>query len=219
MKETSALLDSLAHLAWPALVGVVLWRLLPILVEMLRSRGFAIKVGGFELSVQEATDQLRSKLSELQAKVEELRPAPDSQGAAPATAPASAETPRRVLWVDDRPENNALEIARLRDTGVDVVTASSTAQGLDLLLGRHLAVAAVITDMGRLEGGIYDQRAGLALTERMRAAGLSVPVFVYTSSRGLRTARAEAQRAGAEGATASSFELFEFLRGVLPAES
>jgi hypothetical protein len=75
VKETSALLDALAHLAWPVLAGVVLWRPLPVLAEVLRSRGFAIKVGGFELSAQEATDQLRSKLSELQARIEELRPA------------------------------------------------------------------------------------------------------------------------------------------------
>ena len=219
MKETSDLLEALAHLAWPVLAGAVLWRLLPALSEVIRSRGFVIKVGGFELSAQEATDQLRSKLSELQARVEELRPLEASRGASAATAPASSVVPRRILWVDDRPENNALEIARLRDTGVEVVTATSTTQGLDQLLRRHLAVAAVITDMGRLEGGRYDPRAGLTLTEQMRVAGLSVPVFVYTSSRGLRSARALAQQAGAEGATASSFELFEFLKRVLPAES
>jgi CheY-like chemotaxis protein len=219
MKETSELLDALAHVAWPALVGVVLWRLLPVLAEVIRSRGFAIKVGGFELSAQEATDQLRSKLAELQARIEELRPGADSRGASAAAAPAGSRAPRRILWVDDRPENNALEIAQLRETGVEVVTATSTAQGLEQLLRRHLPVAAVITDMGRVEGGSYDPRAGLALTEQVRAAGISVPVFVYTSSRGLRTTRTEAQRAGAEGATASSFELFEFLRRVLPAES
>jgi CheY-like chemotaxis protein len=64
-----------------------------------------------------------------------------------------------VLWVDDRPDNNALFIDQLMTAGVRVDTARTTAEGLAFASGRDYG--AVISDMGRREDGSYRTTAGL----------------------------------------------------------
>jgi CheY-like chemotaxis protein len=81
----------------------------------------------------------------------------------------------RVLWVDDAPFNNRLEIQALRALDVDVDTTTSndeavsyaTADGYDL----------VLSDISRAPPQESD--AGLALPELLRAAGLEVPIAYY----------------------------------------
>ena len=81
-----------------------------------------------ELSVQEATEQLRTNLEDLQKKVEELRAQTGHETPAiAASAPQQAAVvPRRIVWVDDKPANNAFAIARLQDDDVEVVQVTST---------------------------------------------------------------------------------------------
>jgi CheY-like chemotaxis protein len=81
----------------------------------------------------------------------------------------------RVLWVDDAPSNNRLEIQALRALDVDVDTATSndeavlyaTADGYDL----------VLSDIGRAPP--QESNAGLALPALLHAAGLEVPIAYY----------------------------------------
>lgn len=91
--------------------------------------------------------------------------------------------PRRILWVDDQPANNAFEIARLKDDSVDVIEATSTDD----------------------------------LIQQARTAGVAIPIFVYSSARGIGTVRDDVLGVGGTGVTASTVELFEMLRQVLPA--
>jgi len=67
--------------------------------------------------------------------------------------------PAAVLWVDDRPDNNALFIDQLMTAGVRVDTVRTTAEGLAFASGRDYG--AVISDMGRREDGSYRTTAGL----------------------------------------------------------
>lgn len=213
------LLEALAPFAWPLIAAVVLWRVFPLVKEIVKSRAFTIKVGSMEISVQEATEQLRASLEDLQKKVEELRAQRGHKTtlAAPSASAAPAIAPRRVVWVDDRPENNALEIARLRDDGVEVIEVTSTEDAVRILVDRRLAVRAVISDMVRREGNAPNRKAGLELIQQLRSAGLSVPIFVYGSARALEQTRDQVLAVGGSGATASSVELFEMLSEVLGA--
>jgi CheY-like chemotaxis protein len=236
MTAAARIIEALGSLLWPLLLAVVVWRVAPHLPglladlrEALRTRAFKVKIGGAELSVEEATEQLRKQVSDLQtqmaAQLAERRQLPErgpprSPGAAPApgAAPhawADQERPT-VLWVDDRPEGNALELAKLRDDGVEVLQARSTAEAMDVLALRR-GVQAIVTDLGRLEGGDYRPHAGLELLQQLREAGFGQPVAVYTSARGVARDRDDALAAGAATVTASPTELFaalpELLRG------
>ena len=213
------LLEALALFAWPLIAAVVLWRVFPLVKEIVKSRAFTVKVGNMEISVQETTDQLRASLEDVQKKVEQLR-AHMGHKTAPVSTNASAAlaiAPRRVVWVDDRPENNALEIARLRDDRVEVIEVTSTEDALRILVDQRLDVRAVISDMVRREGNAPNRKAGLELIQQLRSAGLSVPIFVYGSARALEQTRDQVLAVGGSGATASSVELFEMLSEVLGA--
>ena len=123
--------------------------------------------------------------------------------------------PAAVLWVDGRPENNALFIDQLMTAGVRVDTARTTAEGLALASGRDYG--AVISDMGRREDGSYRTTAGLDLARALRANGDDTPLLMFTSGRANREHGAEARAAGAQAVTSSGVDLMAFVRehGVL----
>ncbi len=111
MSQAIELLKALTPLAWPLMVGIVLWILFPILKAIVTSRAFSVKIAGTEITVQDATEQFRAQIEDLQKQVILLRsgqperPRPESKE--PVQRPIS-KTPR-ILWVDDNPTNNALE--------------------------------------------------------------------------------------------------------------
>jgi CheY-like chemotaxis protein len=216
--DIAALLEALGKLVWPILVAVILWKLYPSIRDIIESRGFTIKVGEMEVTVQEASDQLRTQLEDLQEKVSALRLQVEG-GAEKLTLTAAfpgepkAQPIRHVLWVDDNLENNAFEIAKLRDDGLRIIQAISTDEAIGKLTSGRSPVDAVVSDMARREGGQQQSEAGLDLIRRARGAGLQLPVFVYTSPRAVTRYRQEILEAGGNGATASPIELFELIRG------
>jgi CheY-like chemotaxis protein len=218
MDAIATILDALSKLAWPILVAVILWKLYPSIRGIIDSRGFTVKVGEMEVTVQEASDQLRTQVEDLQEKVSGLRL--QVEGAQAATGLTLAAEPRepepkpikRVLWVDDNPENNAFEIAKLRDDDLQVVQATSTDEAMGILLSGRLEVDAIVSDMGRRERGKNQPEAGLTLIQEARGADIQVPIFVYASPRAVARYRDEIREAGGSGATASPIELFELIR-------
>jgi CheY-like chemotaxis protein len=228
---TARIIEALGSLLWPLLLAVVVWRVAPHLPglladlrEALRTRAFKVKIGGAELSVEEATEQLRRQVTDLQTQMaaqlaERGPPRAPGAGAAPSDAAPQAWADQdrpTVLWVDDRPESNALELAKLRDDGVEVLHAKSTAEAMDVLALRR-GVQAIVTDLGRLEGGEYRPHAGLELLKQLREAGFGQPLAVYTSARGVARDRDDALAAGAAAVTASPTELFAALPELLRA--
>ena len=225
--NSTKLLEALASLLWPFIVAVLLWKLFPALRGIVTSRSFAVKVGGIELSVQDATEQIRLQIEDLQKQVIQLRSAQGENGlpngpveagreaelaAVPAVQPA--QTPRRILWVDDKPSNNAFEIAQLRKEGIDVQQASSTDEALACLTTGG-PFGAVISDMGRLEAGQFRAKAGAELAEAMRKDGITLPIMIYTSTRAAQGWDAAMRGAGSAGATASPTILLEWIRSSL----
>jgi CheY-like chemotaxis protein len=208
------LVKAVAALAWPVMLAVVLWKLFPSLKAIVTSRSFSVKIADMQISVQDATEQFRTQIEDLQKQVMLLRSEkqlnvasvqPDDRSVA-----NTVTKPSRILWVDDKPSNNALEIAQLKSRGVDIVSAVSTEDAM-ATLNSNLGFDAIISDMGRREGGGYRSQAGLVLLKAVRSAGFSVPFFVYSSQSYAARNNAEVIAAGGDGATASPVELLEWV--------
>jgi CheY-like chemotaxis protein len=229
-------LSAIADLIWPLLVLVLLTYLYlrrkdwgPDAKELLRTRslraslgGIAFEVGGQPVSAQQVvddqrqqTEQLRKELSLLSAHVAALEEAaPPAADADLESAPPEESTlTRRVLWVDDRPSNNAYEIAALKDRGVKVELATSTNEALRRV-ERDSAFDAIVTDMRRDEQGETRETAGLTLLRELRelkGRGVDIPVVVYASQAAVNQHRSEALALGAVGVTATPTALLELL--------
>lgn len=207
--------DLLTGLAWPLLIGLVLWRLFPSIRRMIESRGFTVSAGGIEISVQQASEQIARQVDDLRTQVSALKAdasAAQTEGGLESTSPIAVGVPRlrTVLWVDDFPENNAFEVASLRDKGLEVLQERSTAEAIRSL-GSRGDVDAVISDMGRTENGVTHPDAGLELLAAVREQEAAPPVLIYASAPAVGRTRQAALDAGAVGVTASATELMEML--------
>jgi CheY-like chemotaxis protein len=216
-------LNAIVGLAWPVLIGVLAWRLLPSIRKVIDQRGFTIKAGGAEITVQQASDQLKIGVEDLREQVSALKlrvsrlqdaggpPASPITGAPPAS-PITAGVPklRRVLWVDDHPENNAYEVDALERKGVNVTLERSTADGLRAAGEASPPFDAIITDMGRTTDGQERPEAGLELIRALTDHQISSPVVVYASAPAIARAHAALEAAGVP-ATGSATELLELL--------
>jgi len=130
-----------------------------------------------------------------------------------ASETASREAPddwsNRILWVDDRPQNNVYERKAMESMGLQFTLAESTDQALYILSTRRFA--AVISDMGRKEG----PREGYKLLEALRAEDKATPFFIYAGSNAPQHKREAALR-GAQGSTNVAEELVEMVTRSLP---
>jgi len=193
----------------PALAG---------LIESAKSRKFTLKLGGQELTMEEASEQQRQLIADLQAQVLEIkkslegiaRPAPAAPEKAALKMPPAVAS---VLWVDDQPKNNSYFVQQLVDRGVNVELALSTAEGLRMFDKKTYGV--VISDMGRTEDGIYKPTAGLELLKVIRERNKTIPFIIYSSSRGGREHREAAIKLGATTLTTSPTEMVGLLQAAL----
>jgi CheY-like chemotaxis protein len=224
------IIEAIGSLLWPLLVAVVLIRVLPHVPALvadlrraMRTRAFTVRIAGAELTVEEATEQLRRQVTDLQTHMAiQLAdrdgvappPPPAPGGAASEAAGPSGQGRPTLLWVDDRPDDHALELAKLRDDGIEVLLARSTAEALDVLSLRR-GVHAVVTDLGRSEDGEFRTHAGLALLRQLKEAEHTQPVLVYTDAARAELDRQDALDAGAALVTASPVELLAALRRTL----
>jgi len=208
--SASSILGSAADVLWPLLAAAVFFFLLPELRKVLQSRDFAIEVFGMKLSAQAASDQLAKQIEDLQSRVLELEatssvlaersqvpPAAD-QGSARDKLEATTEAPvqaqeewatwrptrysgrSRLLWVDDHPENNAYEMKSISSRGWELLVETDT-NGAVARFHNDAPFDAVISDLGRNQGGKYDPDAGLNLLREIRYADQYVPILIYTS--------------------------------------
>lgn len=115
--------------------------------------------------------------------------------------PHSEPWKNRVLWVDDRPENNVYERKAFEAMGLTFSLALSTNQAHEFL--KRNKYGAIISDMARQEGS----REGYLLLESLRNQGDTTPYFIYAGSN-LPEYREEAIRRGAQGSTNNAQELF-----------
>lgn len=125
-----------------------------------------------------------------------------------ATGPASinraGRLQSRILWVDDRPENNTYERQAFEAIGLRVTLALSTDEAIETL--SQAKFAAIISDMGRREG----PREGYVLLDRIRKEGDKTPLFFYSSSSAPEHKR-ETRERGGQGCTNNAQELFQMV--------
>jgi CheY-like chemotaxis protein len=82
----------------------------------------------------------------------------------------------KILWVDDEPANNVLEVQALEALGARIVRVTSTDAALVELLRSDPKFALVISDMTR--GG--DSQAAYTLQIQKQQQGDATPVVVYS---------------------------------------
>jgi DNA-binding response OmpR family regulator len=93
------------------------------------------------------------------------------------TPPITHDAPNAratILWVDDHPANNKLEIAAFKRQQIAVHLAETTEDALKLVAMNRYRL--VISDLGRGE----DRLAGLKMIEALKQRGTPVPVVIYT---------------------------------------
>ena len=118
----------------------------------------------------------------------------------------------RILWVDDRPQNNVYERQSLQALGVSFDLATSTEEALEKVKSQRFD--AIISDMGRPP----DARAGYTLLSSLRTSGNATPFVIYAGSNAPEH-KAEARERGALGSTNRASELFEYVMVALGARS
>ncbi|HYE26878.1 MAG TPA: hypothetical protein VEA61_01395 [Allosphingosinicella sp.] len=214
-----AIAEIVGAVVWPLIAIAVVIAFYPSIRRIITSRGFQVKFGSVEVSVQEATDKFQKQLNDLNEEVVAIKAAMNGgPGLRPTSVDArSAEPIARsgsILWVDDKPEGNALEAAQLRARSIEVVQVRSTTEAMRAL-DSGTPFRAVISDMGRTEERGYRAEAGLELLSRMRAGGVELPFLVYTGRRNAPRADEMVKRAGGDGATASTTRLFEWINDKL----
>jgi CheY-like chemotaxis protein len=121
-----------------------------------------------------------------------------------ASAVTASMGPQRILWVDDRPQNNLREQNAMTALGMQVTSATSTKEALDRLDESSFDV--VITDMGRPG----NPQAGYELLKKMQARNDTTPVIIYSSS-DRPEHKEQAKKMGAFGTTNRPDELVDLV--------
>lgn len=217
MIAAQSLLNGIATVLWPIIVIALIFTLRPALIaiiESAKSRRFTVKIGGQELTMEEANGVQQKLIADLQTQVAEIQNRIGSGIETPKVAAVTAAAvPSRnrvkVLWVDDNPKNNSYFIQQLWDGGVKVDVARSTREAADLFSSQKYDF--VISDMGRLEQETYNPTAGLDLIRLIRRTDRNVPIVVYSSAKALREHQQEISELGGSAWTSSPTELSRIL--------
>lgn len=133
----------------------------------------------------------------------------DPEGRGRSEHRATSHMPRRILWVDDQPENNRYHVAFLRRRGVVVVTAQSTAEALTLL--RREPFDIVLSDTNRTEAGRPNPNAAVDLASALKEQLPHVPLYVYTKPTTPPAIEEKARAAGAAAVFRSPTDLLRAL--------
>jgi CheY-like chemotaxis protein len=104
---------------------------------------------------------------------------------------------KRVLWVDDHPENNRYEIAALAKLQIDVQQVTSTSAAMKTLDEDRDGFDMVISDWGRPWDG---PGAGLRLLSKLKQRSSVLPVVFYHGEFDPAARTVRAQQALAAGA-------------------
>lgn len=117
-----------------------------------------------------------------------------------ARALIDAPDQKRILWVDDRPDNNRLETAALAKLQIEVVAVTSSKEALARLESDPELFDLVLSDWQRPESNVGAPSAGVYLLRELRARHLSMPVIFYHGSSDERERRVRRELAISEGA-------------------
>ncbi len=215
----AALLSALADLLWPItalILLVVIYRPVSRMIGQISNRGGTIKIGEFELSLPEIAQQQQVSISDLQAQVAELKKAIEAGSATAGKKSIVAETKsatilagKRILWVDDHPENNGSLQAALADQGFEIQNALTTESAFQIFAPATFDF--IISDMQR---GM-DRSAGLNLARSIKQKDPAQKFAVYCGVDNAKRLAGREQECGVDLITASPIELMSFLKAGL----
>lgn len=221
LKATAELLGVLV---WPAVAVFVLVRFGPSLRDFFDNLGeLTFKAAGVEATAKRLQAEAAAALGAAVAKSPAAAAETPAQSAERAREVAEVVAERvntrtvraargsRVLWVDDRPENNVFERRSLEALGIRFDLSTSTDDALKRLASKSYDV--IISDMGRPP----DPRAGYTLLDTLRERSDRTPFIIYAGS-DLPEHKEEARRHGAVGSTNRADELFELVLSALGIE-
>lgn len=207
MESLANLISAISALAWPTLAGVLAFKFvapLTKLIDSARGRKFSIKVGGNELSMEEASEQQRLMTSDIQKRLAELESKIlDSNLVSITSETTESAEPRskRILWVDDRPRNNSYLVANLEEQGHVIDIALDTGEGMEKFQAQEYDI--VISDMGRPR----DDKAGITLTKQIRKINQSIPIFIFCGGWASTNLKEEALGSGVTAISSSGTEI------------
>jgi hypothetical protein len=142
-----------------------------------------LKFGSFEAELAARVENMETLVTDLSDHVNNpeepdvrREPGPARLLAQSADATRSAVL-ERIVWVDDRPAGNRLEMAELQKR-FDVVLATNTSDGLREL-AKSPETTMVITDAVRVEDGRDHVHAGRDLIAMIAERFPYVPIYVY----------------------------------------
>ncbi len=215
--DSAQLIQALASLLWPLMALLVLFLFKPAvaaIIESAKSRKFTLKIGGQELTREEANQVQQTLIADLQKKVSEIeqRLAGAATGIEPRATASFVEptsSASRILWVDDHPKGNSYFVEQLSDAGFKVVLARSTAEGARKFDSQTFST--IISDMGRREGLVYHPTAGLDLLRLVRQKDPKIPFVIYCSWKASVRYKEQALGLGATAITSSPTELYGIL--------
>ena len=111
---------------------------------------------------------------------------------------------RKLLWVDDYPDDDWFEREALQALGFIIVLARSTDEALAILESEPFD--AIISDMVRAP----DYQAGFTFLSRLKSRGISIPYIIYSPS-GAPDQQAKDRRPGTLAITARPDDLVAFV--------
>lgn len=213
MEIARFILDLIRALIWPIVVTILVLRFktsIEKLVERFRTAQ-NLKVGVSGLSVEmsgvlETAAHLGATIKTDEADREGvIREIANSLSQAAKTGEIRQLDGKRVLWVDDEPQNNENGVRALRSQGVEVITSMTTADALRKAKESRFDI--VVTDQRRVEDGRENRTAGDELLRQMRGIGIKTPVILSTAFPN----RSEAQSAGFYDVTSTQHGVFELV--------
>ena len=108
-----------------------------------------------------------------------------------------------ILWVDDKPKNNAYERETLRNLGISITVASSTQLALRYLKNHKISL--IVSNMARKEGS----KEGYVLLDAVRKFNATIPFIMYTDFASIY--KQETLSRGGQGAIGRPEELVDLV--------
>ena len=171
-------------------------------------------VGGQELTQEDLIEKLRLRLDDVQQNVIKVQTEAENLTTVDMTDErivlGNKPKVRSILWVDDHPKNNSLDIETLEKRGIEVVLSFTTDSALKKLASRTFD--RIISDMTRRMNNKYEEKAGINLLQILRDEGNTTPFLIYCTENSVNKYKQEAMEAGATTITSSSTELMKALQ-------
>ena len=118
--------------------------------------------------------------------------------------------PQGVLWVENNQTLNSFIVDKMRNDGVSVVQAMSTAEAVSMLISSTNKVDIIVSALGWNDDDEYRAGADIELIEAVRGAGIAVPIYAYSASYAEQD-RARILAVGGSGITTSPQKLVEII--------